>query len=344
MPHDLSARCVASDELTLRYAMAMSRHIATARHLPFSELIPELKAMLEYNGVDEKTWDIWRQMTEGVGNNRYFNPSLARNLTNAQIAHLLPEHLSAIDSPGRDLELSRIRRNLETDARAVFADDTKFAIIEPDAKITALMTQGTRSGTPLGEAVRMAVQFKSFPFGFIDRQILGKRWQRGGMEGLDYAGLAEFTVTALGFGYLSMTLKDISKNRTPRDPRNIETWFAAAMQSGALGIYGDFFLGQTNRFGNTFAETAVGPFGGVVSDIVSIGSLALHGEPKQARDRAIRSTINNTPYINMFYTRAAMDYLILDSIKERLSPGYRRRMRQNMQKEFGQRPIWTSVW
>ncbi len=327
------------------YAMMLSRHVAAARHAPFEKLIPEIRAMLEYHGVDAKTWDIWRQMTEGVKDKRYFNPALARNLTDAQIAHLLPEHLQTPDAPGRARGLDRIRRNLETDARAFFADDTKFAVIEPDAATTAVMTQGSRPGTWSGEVLRAAMQFKSFPIAYWQRQIGGSRWKRGGAEGFDYPGVIEFAVSAFAFGYLAMTLKDISKNRTPRkvwDEKGFhaETVFAAAMQSGGLGIFGDFFLGKVNRFGSDFAETAVGPLGGVVSDLVKTGSLALHGEPGQARDSAIRMTLNNTPYINLFYTRAAMDWLFLDRIKEAMSPGYKRRMLRNMEKEFGQRPLF----
>jgi hypothetical protein len=326
------------------YAMRMSRHVAAARNMPFAELIPEIRAMLEYHGVDAKTWDVWRQMTEGVGNNRYFNPALARNLTDARIVHLLPEHLRDVNAPGRERELARIRRNIETDALAFFADDTKFAVIEPDAATTAVMTQGTRPGTPGGEAIRAAMQFKSFPIAYWQRIIGGARWQAGGKAGFDYPGFIEFTVSALAFGYLAMILKDISRGRTPRDPRKAETWLAAAMQSGGAGIFGDFFLGKVNRFGGGFADTVVGPLGGVVADLVKTGTLALHGEPGEARDQAIRTAMNNMPYLNLWYTRAAMDWLLLDRIKEALSPGYKRRLRQTMEKEYGRTSLYDKFF
>jgi hypothetical protein len=145
---------------------------------------------------------------------------------------------------------------------------------------------------------------------------------------------------AVAYGYVAMTLKDISKNRTPRDPRKPETWFAALMQSGGAGIYGDFFLGKVNRFGNDFLNTLAGPSLGTLGEIAKAGTLALHGEVEGARDQAIRTAMGNTPFINLWYTRAAMDWLILDRVKEWMSPGYKRRMLRQMRREFGQKRIW----
>ena len=321
------------------YAMRISQHIANARQMSFDKLIPEIKAMLEYHGVDARTWDVWRQMTEGHGNNRYFNPALARNLSDEQISHLLPEHMQDASVPGRARELGRIRQNLETNARAFFADDTKFAVIEPDAATTAVMAQGIRPGTWSGEAIRAMMQFKRFPVAYWQRQVGGKRWQRGGAEGIDYPGFIEFGVTALAFGYIAMTLKDISKNRTPRDPNKPETWFAALAQSGGIGIFGDFLLGKFNRFDGELVEVAVGPLGGGIADLAKTGSLALHGEFGDASDRAIRMTMDNVPYLNLFYTQAAMDWLVLDRIKEAMSPGWKRRMLRQMESDFGQQQL-----
>ena len=46
--------------------------------------------------------------------------------------------------------------------------------------------------------------------------------------------------------------------------------------------------------------------------------------------------INNTPYANLFYTRAAADYLFLYSVQEALNPGALRRMERRIEKENGQ--------
>ena len=339
-----------SEQKKAGHAMLMSRHIARSDKLSFDRLSPELRGMLKYNGVDSKTWDVWRNMTEGHGNERYFNPALARNLTDEQLAHLLPEHLRGETPPkgytpemlqaAREREFSRLRQKVETDALGFFADDSKFAVMEPDARATAFMTQGTRPGTWSGEAFRAAMQFKSWPIMFVQRQMRGERWQRFGHEGFDYPGMVEFMVNGLTFGYLAMTLKDISRGQSPRDPRKLETWFAAATQMGALGIYGDFFFGQVNSHGSTFMETAVGPLGGVIADLVNTSLYASHGNVEKARDQLVRTTMGNMPWVNLFYTRAAFDWLIANRIKEEISPGYKRRMQRERKRTFGQTPLW----
>ena len=46
--------------------------------------------------------------------------------------------------------------------------------------------------------------------------------------------------------------------------------------------------------------------------------------------------MNNTPFVNLFYTRAALDYGITYNIQEMLSPGVLRRRERKLKKEFGQ--------
>lgn len=331
-------------------AQWLSNQLGAARALGYDSLDPNLRAMLDYHGIDAARWDVYRRhMTEEYGGKTYMNPSLARNLTDAQISGLLPESLQGHVRKGytpelwaqaRRNEFDRIRTRLETEARAFFADETKFAVIEPDARVTSTMTQGTRPGTATGEALRMIMQFKSFPIAFWQRTIQGQRWKKGSATGIDYPGFVEYTVSALAYGYLAMTLKDYAKNRTHRDPLKPETWLAAAMQSGGAGIYGDFLLGKMNRFGNGALETAAGPMLGDISSIIMAANSMVHGEFEQGRDRLIRTGMSNLPYINMFYVKPAADYFILDSIREWMSPGYKGRMRREMEREFGQRPLF----
>jgi len=348
--HKWSLLDLASEQKKAGHAMLISRHVARSDKLAFDALSPELRGMLEYNGVDAKTWEVWRHMTEGRAGDKYFNPSLARNLTDAQMAHLLPEHLRGEAPPkgytpemlqaARAREFTRLRQKIETHARGFIADDSKFAMMEPDATATAIMTQGTRSGTWKGEILRSAMQFKSWPIMYIQRQMLGQRWQRFGHGGPDIPGMVEFTVNGLAFGYLAMTLKDMTRGRTPRDPSKPETWAAAALQMGAFGVYGDFVFGQVNSHGSTFAETAIGPLGGVMADLVNINLHATSGDVVKARDQSIRTGMSNIPWVNLFYTRAAFDWLIADRIKEEISPGYKRRMWRERERKFGQKPLW----
>jgi hypothetical protein len=78
--------------------------------------------------------------------------------------------------------LDRARRDLRTDVMSMFTDETGYAILEPDAKNRAVMYQGQRPGTPLGEMLRVMMQFKSFPVAYLQRIVGGRRWVRGELQ------------------------------------------------------------------------------------------------------------------------------------------------------------------
>jgi hypothetical protein len=44
----------------------------------------------------------------------------------------------------------------------------------------------------------------------------------------------------------------------------------------------------------------------------------------------------NTPWINLFYTRPALDYLVLNSLREAATPGYLKRNEARRKTTYGQ--------
>jgi hypothetical protein len=154
--------------------------------------------------------------------------------------------------------------------------------------------------------------------------------------------VASLIVALTLMGYLSMAMKDISKGREPRDPQDPRTWGAAFIQGGGAGLYGDYLFSRVNRFGGTLGAAAMGPTLGTIFDA---GDLAL-----ETRDTAMSQVFgdgsaeypdtkyfqffkNNSPFINLFYVRSALDYLILYDLQESLSPGSLRRMEQRLKNE-----------
>jgi hypothetical protein len=134
-----------------------------------------------------------------------------------------------------------------------------------------------------------------------------------------------------------MAAKDALKGRTPRDPTDPKVMAAAMLQGGALGIYGDFLLGESNRFGRSMLETAAGPVLGTISDLDQIRAAKMAGEDVGAK--TVRAITSNTPFLNLFYTRMAVDYLLLYRIQESLNPGSLRRMERQVEKQNNQRFI-----
>lgn len=225
------------------------------------------------------------------------------------------------------------REDLALKIHAYYADRGQYAVLAPGARERAMLRQGTKAGTIEGEALRFVTQFKAFPAAMIS-----KVWGReihGGNQGLARAaGIVHMMVATTIFGYMAGVLKDLTKGRTPRDASDPSTWGAAFLQGGGAGIYGDFLLGKANRFGNSALETVAGPTLSSAAELVNIWNGARAGDDKKAA--ALRWAVGNTPFINLFYTRAAMDYLFLHQVQEAMNPGYLRRFEARVQRENGQ--------
>jgi hypothetical protein len=140
-------------------------------------------------------------------------------------------------------------------------------------------------------------------------------------------------------GYGSMVLKDLAKGRSPRDPTQspsqaAQIMLAAMVQGGGAGIYGDFLFGAASRFGSGTIESIAGPTISTGGRIVDLYHRALAGDDFAAR--AFNEGLNNTPFVNLFYTRAALNYLVFYRMQEMMNPGYLRRMERETEKANAQ--------
>ena len=106
------------------------------------------------------------------------------------------------------------------------------------------------------------------------------------------------------------------------------------LQGGGMGILGDVLLNDFNEYGRGFGDVIAGPAGGAVGDIFKIASGVMRGEDKGAQ--AFRAAIGLTPFINLFYTRQAVDYLFTFHVQEMLNPGYLRRYERRVKSENDQ--------
>jgi hypothetical protein len=100
-----------------------------------------------------------------------------------------------------------------------------------------------------------------------------------------------------------------------------------------MGIYGDYLFSQVSRFGSGPLETAVGPSVGTASDFVKLVLKArdagLSADEKVKAADWLNFATQNTPMVNLFYTKPVLDYLFLNSMKEAVSPGYTAKTRRS---------------
>ena len=318
--------------------LMISRDLAIDAPLTWAELPMERQRLLRLYEIDEQQWDLLRTnaITDAEDGRQYMMPDLIRGIVDEQ----LPE--------GAPRARQRTRDELETRLRALIADRVDYAVLTPGARERAALNRGFRAGTLEGEGLRLFTQFKSFPLTVLSK-VYGRELQaRGVGSGRlrdsfvdmlrhgrgDLLGLVHIILATTLFGYASMTLKDWAKGRTHRDPEDGATWAAAMMQGGGLGIMGDFMFGEFNRFGGSLYSTIGGPTAGSAEDLARMWSDFIGGDLRGSS--VSRFATSHTPFINLFYTRMALDYLLLHQIQEMLSPGALRRMEQRVQEQNSQ--------
>jgi len=327
------------DAARVTAGLAKGHEAAVMAETVFRELPERFRSSLEAYGIDEGRWEIMRQhgLKQGPDGRMYLVPENMKGVPDVAL-----EGLKRGDGPRA---YDKAREDLESKLYNYYADQISYLAMEPDANTRRLINSGTIRGTWKGEFARALWQFKGFTFAYIQKVIGtlleadtvgqgGKNLFKG--KG-DMAGLAGLVAASTAFGYMSLNLKDIIKNREPRDATEHpgKVLLAALAQGGGLGIYGDFLFGEANRYGGGVTQTIMGP---AVGDAIQLGQMTnelIHGDSKAAD--WVRFAVGHVP--NLWYTKTAFDMLVAYKIYEALNPGYLARMEQRMQKENGQRFI-----
>jgi hypothetical protein len=312
-------------------AVGLSRHYGMQTELKFSDLSVRERNFLTLYGIDDGKWNMLRSIkTLDVEGKRYMTAEgvneLSDNVINAYVGKKLSQR-----------EIRNFKQDLEITWRNVLVDQTMHGTPEPDAAIRAITNQGLEKGTPMGETIRFVMQFKSFPIS-IWKKIIGRELYSYGPDDSRLAkvsGLASLLMLSTFWGYIAMSAKDMIKGRSPRDPNKKSTLVQAFAQGGGAGIYGDFLINELqNEYGNGIFETALGP---TASDIKKIFDIVQSmNDPKKAGKKFVQLAEGNVPFLNLYYTKTAYDYLIGYQVKEYLDPGFFRRMRDKHEQQRGQ--------
>jgi hypothetical protein len=326
---------------------AMSHYWGSVSEKPWAKLSERNRMALERFRIGEREWSIISKGTAEADGQKFMTPQAVREMESEAFKSLAADRIkeakkAAIKAGDATKADAAIKRILE-DTRAqtadrlqqFYADDLDSAVISPDARTLAFIRQGNRAGTPIGEALRLFWQFKSFGIAVMQRAFLREFHGYGPKLGISQVkGLGLLMLGSLGFGYAAMTLKDLVKGKKPRPIDNPKTWAAAMAQGGGLGIYGDFLFGESSRMGGGFLEALGGPTVGKAADAKRLFDAAKSGEDVGAQ--ALRFVVSNTPGNNLFYTRMAADYLFMYELQEAMNPGYLRRMERRAEQERGQ--------
>ncbi len=340
-----------TDTMKAGAARALSRWMGHNRALALDALTPAYRRVLTMQGIDAPTWDAIRGTAwRGEDGNFYVTPDRLADLPDTAIAALAADRIAALGKNPDAVRVERIlaeqRRLLSVTLHRFFADEMRYAVIEPDAASQRMAHHGQVAGSVTGELMRTVWQFKSFPTAFtqrvLGREVLGRMNEPVLARILNTsASLGPLIAALTVIGYAGMSAKDLVRSYGPRDPLSYKTMLAAMTQGGGLGIYGDFLFGQASRFGNSPLEAAAGPAASTAAQILNLWARARDGEAKAGE--VLNITLQNTPFINLWYARPVLDYLVLNAARESLSPGYLHRQARSRAREYGQHRILPTM-
>ena len=325
------------------FGSIMARDLALLSDTAFDALPADRRSVLSLYNIGAKEWDIIRAHGgfDAEDGARYIVPDVLDDVPDEVFADLVTGKVTPT-------KLKAARQELDGKLRSYYADRTSFGVLKGGIREKFAATQGYQAGTSAGEFFRFFMQFKTYSVSFVNK-TLGRFAQEdtfwrvpGGVARMPWGEkrqLAQMILAMTALGYLSMTMKDIAKGREPRDPTDPRSWGQAFLQGGGAGIYGDFLTADYNRFGGGVFETVGGPSAGLVNDAVRLGSGLrdwIAGKSDAPDGTAFSIFKNNTPFLNLFYARAALDYLILYDVQETVSPGSLKRMEKRIKEETGQ--------
>lgn len=283
------------DALRTGQGLALSHNLAFNAGKEFADLAPKMQATLRRYGIEQGEWDTGRASAQQAADGRNY---------------LMP---SAI---GDEAVSQKFQTYITDQIREGLNDHTPYA--------RQLVTFGTKPGTVSGEIVRSLTQFKAFTVTMMERQM-GRAFTR---NGVDIPGALYLMVGMTMAGYAGNTLRDLFSNQSVRQPKDAAGWAGvvrdAMIGGGATGLYGDVLLKDTAKSGGDVLKSFAGPSAATVADaIAAVHSITAGANTKSRGQIALREgqhlLANNVP--NLFYAKAAYDYLFPYMFREMASPG-----------------------
>jgi hypothetical protein len=228
----------------------------------------------------------------------------------------------------------------------MFHTETEFAIPSASLRGRTLLVGEGRPGTIQGELTRSFAMYKNFAVTIMMTHMRrGMAMPTAGQKGRYFAQF--FLSTALT-GAFALQMKEIAKGRDPRNMMDARFWGAAELQGGGLGIFGDFFFSQKNRFDQGIARTIAGPVAGLVGDVVGFTNdnvrRAIEGKDTKIASGVIDLAERYAPGGSIWWYRLGVQNLIFDEMRRFADPDAQKRLKRierRYRKDFGQ-DYWAS--
>lgn len=294
------------------------------KHPNFADLNAEDHGVLARKGITDTTWKVW-QLAE-----REDYGLKSSSISPQTIMEIPDEKLSGLGDP------ATLRRDAARQLGGHLLQEARNSAMQLSMSERANMVKWLgKPGTMLGELARTATLFKSFDYG-----MMVKHWARFA-DMTDPKAKAAYAGAIMLYGTLlsavATQVKNLVFGKNPENMASPKFWGNALLRSGALGLFGSY-LNET-KFdgpGDAIASTALGP---AYSDVKQVGKIA---SGANSGAKAINFAANNTPFLNTWYAKAAMNHFLWHTAQDIVSPGYLDRVNSRAQQDSDQ-PYWWGL-
>lgn len=295
------------------FSMEMLGYLARSSGTALKDLDAPLKSFMDRYKISAAEWDRLRALPQmDVRGAKYFDSSKA-----------------ASDEGIRKLYEGVLQ-------------ERALAVLEPDARVRGVITQGAQGGTFIGEVARTLTMFQSFSMTMVMTHMTALAI-KDGVTGNRAMNNALFYVAHILAGAAIVQARQILQGKDPIDMlHHPKFWWQAAAQGGGLGFYGDLVSGVTGAADRSVAGKFSGPIGGFVDDAAKFGNAVVQQQPG-AIGKGVELAKHIVPGSNLWFSRLATDRLIFDQIHRAVDPTYSQsfaRREQAAQKQYGQGFWW----
>ncbi|GAB1361838.1 hypothetical protein MASR1M32_10740 [Rhodobacter sp.] len=304
---------------------------------PWAQIDAPLRDMVfATRGITAEDWELIRQTP------------LFSHTDDPRATFLIPDDIRRREDLDPDTAM-----DLFLKLQSAIEEQREFAVPNASLRGRAAFQVG-QPGSVGGELVRSALMYKNFPLTLMFNQ-LGRIFRHKVNGSRLWSNVMPYVLVTTPGGMVAMQLKEVfTRGNDPRPMDNWESWGAAMLQGGGLGIFGDFLYAAENRMGGGLASTAAGPVVGAVNDTLGLAGGFWNAitekdpEKREARwDTAQRNAIRFANRFggptNLWYANLAFDRMVWDTLQEAVDSGATQafeRTRKKAERERGVTPFW----
>lgn len=341
----------------------------TMKDKAYADLDEPVRDTFAQFGITDKGWDVIRKSdgTQLDNDKQVFEAANIRTLPLENFKDLVGG-----ENPS-DAQLSRARDELTSQYRNLMGEKADRDVSAPSISNRAMMGlgyQGREGGTVAGELYRGALQLKGWVMNYmanhLGRELHGysteyrttgqalvdmvRVWDKENFNPKALSGMARLVAAGVPIAYASNALRNLATGKEPGAWDDPHTWQKAfARQS--LGIYSDMLLQDTrpdasiyDRLGDMLGPE-LGLYGDMANSAINL-SAQIRSDggvtpEKLGKDEAgwFQDVYRRVPGTQLFWTKFAMDYMVMNNLSEMLNPGYQQRLMDRQQKN-GTPMIW----